>query len=169
MWAKVLVGLSAVGAIRACSAALPRTPTSTAAEAPTVVHVAATASAGPQKPVDHHPSVGTKGYLYNDTGSKMIVLYPTEALMDEGTKAAVANDEIGFLQVAERSTLVDQGTDILVIDAGFTYRKVRVMAGRAFGQTGYIPFEFTHSLPLERPAASATPSVAAPKKVGAHH
>lgn len=95
------------------------------------------AAAAPEARPDP-PGVGERGRLNIEAAVAL-----TDRAYSDLTKAAVAKDQIGFLEIFARgeAILVEKDTPVQVIDMGFASRKVRVLAGPHFGKAGWVPYE----------------------------
>ena len=86
--------------------------------------------------------VGDEGLLFSESALPYVCV--TEETFDKLIAASVANDKIGFNQLIMSDAVfaVAQNTKVLVIDSTFGKRKIRILEGSNYGQTGWVPSEF---------------------------
>lgn len=92
------------------------------------------------------PSMGEKGVLRVPGQTEVLVASSKENL-DKITHAAVVKDNLGIAQMvlASEAFFVDAETKVLVINTSFATREVRILEGKKFGSSGWVPFEFVVS------------------------
>lgn len=100
------------------------------------------AIAGPQNPGE--VSIGGQGYLRISNGAIAVIVARTKQAEDAITKAQVANDPIGEMNVVDSNQAfqVLNGTQVQVIDSTFTLRQVRILGGDHLGESGWVPAEY---------------------------
>jgi hypothetical protein len=97
------------------------------------------------KPVSTSISIGDDAIL--DEGSDFnnsVLVSTTPNNLDEVSKLIAVNDRVGMAEMVLNGQIffVDKGTQVLVIDGGFTSLKVRIMSGDHYGESGWVPMEF---------------------------
>lgn len=98
-----------------------------------------TATATPQM---EHLNVGDLGYLQSNSGTAMLAT--TQNNEDKLTKLSVAKDTEGITQMVLDGDviLIDSGTKVRVIGQMMFSREVRVLEGKNYGKSGWVPNEF---------------------------
>jgi len=88
-------------------------------------------------------SVGDEGRLYVE-GLDLVGVATTKEALDELTKASVARDSIGYSNVylEGRAFQVESNTKVLILDITFATRKIRILEGDYYGQSGWVPYEW---------------------------
>lgn len=86
--------------------------------------------------------VGDLGYIKINNGS--LLVSPNKSDAEEVIKLSVAKDNLGVAKmvVDGRTMLVDSETQIRVIDTDWLYTNVRIMEGKYYGESGWLPNEF---------------------------
>ncbi len=87
-------------------------------------------------------AIGENGYLRNSANPIMVPI--SKSIFDETMKLSVAGDTAGLARmvVAGEILMVDNGTQVKVIDKNFASTEVRIMSGKNYGESGWVPMEF---------------------------
>ena len=87
-------------------------------------------------------AIGETGYLRSSADPILVPI--SKALLDRTTQLAVAKDTMGISEMVLNGEIlpVKNGTQVRVIDAGWTSVEVRIMSGDYAGQSGWVPTEF---------------------------
>jgi len=87
-------------------------------------------------------SIGQEGVL--DSGSELTPVAIDKTAFDEWTKARVAKDEQGMLQLILQGRIVsvEKNTRIKVIDQAMFIRKVRILDGKHQDMAGWVAYEY---------------------------
>lgn len=91
-------------------------------------------------------SIGQEGFL--DSGTELVPVAIDQIAFDEWTKARVAKDEQGMLQLILQGRIVsvEKNTKIKIIDQGMFIRKVRILDGKHQGVAGWVAYEYIKPL-----------------------
>jgi len=86
--------------------------------------------------------VGDTGTIKSSSGSLLVALTRSDA--KEVISLSVAKDTLGVSKMVldGRVMLVDSGTKIRVIDTDLFYTNVRILEGKYYGESGWLPNEF---------------------------
>lgn len=131
----VIVALDPAGQLKKVGMQQPAQQSATAPQP------ASPSSAGP----------GAEGVVRSSSDSSGIVfIATTPEAFDEMTKALIAQDAYGMLQLAAEGKVfgVTNGTRVKVIDIGFTKKRVRILQGVTpvdqdkVGLAGWVPYEW---------------------------
>ena len=81
-----------------------------------------------------------------DCGSELVIVAVTKADLDEITRLSIAGDNLGIAtMIADGNAfMVNKGTKARVIERGLYTRRVRIMDGDYYGESGWVPMEFCH-------------------------
>jgi len=113
--------------------------------------------------VDVGPSIGDMVTIRLPSSNDEPVLCATREAQDQFTKLAVAHDTLGIgtLLVANVCFLVEPGASARLIDSGFGVKQVRVMDGKQFSRSGWLPSEWINKYTAPSSAAPEKPKQAA--------
>lgn len=96
-------------------------------------------------------NVGQRGVLHmTDDSGQIIFIATTESAFEELSKALVAKDTMGVLELAGQGKVfgVTNGSKVLIVDRSFVKRKVRILEGvrpidaDKVGLVGWVPVEW---------------------------
>jgi hypothetical protein len=99
------------------------------------------------QPVSTSTSISIGDNVILDEGvstAKVVIVATTQANLDEIIKLSNAGDDLGIAKmiVDGYAFMVDRGTQARIIDTAMYVRKVRIMSGDYYGESGWVPFEF---------------------------
>jgi hypothetical protein len=86
--------------------------------------------------------IGEEGIL--NSGGELVPVAIDQAAFDEFTKARVANDQEGMVQMIAQGYIfsVDKNTKVRVIDSQMFIRKIRILEGNFQGKAGWVASEY---------------------------
>lgn len=98
----------------------------------------------PEQVANSSVEVGQTGYL--DSGGDNVVLGTTKESYDRMISLSVAHDTLGIAQMVltGQAIMVNKGTSVKVISSGVSSREVRILDGKYYGSSGWVPYEFVH-------------------------
>jgi hypothetical protein len=101
-------------------------------------------------------NIGDVGYVKSPTGSTFVS--STKDVEDRVMQLSIAKDTDGLMQMVLTGDplLVDDGTQVRVIGAGFTSIEVRITNGKYYGQSGWVLTEFVSSVAPTTPVKPTT-------------
>ncbi len=109
-----------------------------------LISIGTSGSSAPSTPAPQidSVSVGETGYL--ESSASNVLVATTKDNLDEIVKLSVANDTEGLAQMTldGDAYIVDQGTQVRVIDTTIGTREVRILEGKQYGKSGWVPVEF---------------------------
>lgn len=87
-------------------------------------------------------NIGRKYELYNG-GSSIPVASNLESFK-KMIDSSVSNDIIGYTNLKSSGQLfnVESGTDVLILDSKINKRQVRILEGKYYGKSGWVPYEW---------------------------
>ena len=89
------------------------------------------------------PGIGSKVYLHSAGNSGMFPLAVDEQAYDELSSAMMAKDSYGCQELVNSGKvfLVEEGTEVLIIDRTLYLVKVRILEGTNQGKAGWVIHE----------------------------